>query len=431
MAKLHATGGVYEIEWQITDLAYPFNSKYYICAGVTPYEVPYGVAELPEKGFYYDQVDAPGSRTAKSTPIQTSTASPGTYTLYGYAQDASNGLYYPAGVVDDIKVKASNPDPINATFKYDKGTTAIEFTIEGLYAGQYGYCYVWDENGDPVWDEGSPRTYFDATGSSDNQKKTITLSSLLPGGLYYINVLVYSDGEEAWLRDSDEIIVMDDVSPKFDAYLPSGIDGKTSVNIEGWDMLAGGYVMIYVYEDATNKEIWGSYTDGSYISLGSLGSFSDNFGGLSPGTLYRIAVSFIFEDRNGNSNSWRAQAVDEDGYNVDKLYILTLKKPEEWSWKSTIEKDALVKIRASEWNDFTKRINDVREYSGLKSESFTEAIGGSTQVGATICNKARDAIYYIENRGTLPNKAVAGSPLSASFFNLLASALNDAIKKLE
>lgn len=99
-------------------------------------------------------------------------------------------------------------------------------------------------------------------------------------------------------------------------------------------------------------------------------------------------------------------------------------RPENWEWESTVQKDALIRIRAEEWNNFTKRINAFRTYSGLKEGDFTDAIGGITKIGATICNQAYDAIYFIDGRGALPDKAVAKKPISASFFNKLMTALN-------
>lgn len=425
MAKLDATGGVYSIEWQITDLAYPFNSKYYICAGVTPYEVPYGVAELPEEGFYYDQVDAPESRTLKSTPIRTPAASPGTYTLYGYAQDASNGLYYPAGVVEDIKVVASNPDPIEATFTCTAaGTRGVTFTISNLYAGQYGYCCVWDSDYNTVWGEDDEEAYFGAEGGFDGQTKTVTLSSLLPGRRYRVNVIVYSGGESRFLSDDDGRAGPDNIRPIFNAYLPDGEPGKTSVTVDGSGMISGGQAMVYIVDDETNEEVWGAYVTGSAISLiGS--SFSENFDNLSPGRLYRVGVEFSLTDRIGNQKKWRAMA-EAEGSEVDVLYIRTRSNQlEPWEWWTTIADGEKVKLRAPEWNAFTAHINVVRVYKGLPEiTAFTTAVGGQTRIGATICNQARAAIDDIDGHGELPDEAVMDKPLSAGFFNKLRDALN-------
>ena len=98
-------------------------------------------------------------------------------------------------------------------------------------------------------------------------------------------------------------------------------------------------------------------------------------------------------------------------------------RPDNWSWWSTISSGAALAITASEWNAFTTRINEFREYAGLSSYSFTPVSSG-TPISYWIVNQARTAISEISGHGSLPSAAVSGGKIYASFFNSLASALN-------
>ena len=102
---------------------------------------------------------------------------------------------------------------------------------------------------------------------------------------------------------------------------------------------------------------------------------------------------------------------------------IAAKRPNDWTWWSTISSGAAIGITASEWNAFTTRINEFREYANLSSYSFTTVSSG-TPISYWIVNQARTAISEISGHGSLPSAAVSGGKIYASFFNSLASALN-------
>ena len=102
---------------------------------------------------------------------------------------------------------------------------------------------------------------------------------------------------------------------------------------------------------------------------------------------------------------------------------ITLDRPDDWSWWSTVSSGSPIAITAREWNAFCTRINEFREYAELSSYSFTSVSKG-TPISATIVNQARSAISGISGHGTLPSAAVSGGKITATFFNRLASALN-------
>ena len=102
---------------------------------------------------------------------------------------------------------------------------------------------------------------------------------------------------------------------------------------------------------------------------------------------------------------------------------IAAERPDDWSWWSTISSGSAIAITAAEWNAFTTRINEFREYADLSSYSFTTVSSG-TPISYWIVNQARTAISEISGHGSLPSAAVSGGKISASFFNSLASALN-------
>lgn len=100
-------------------------------------------------------------------------------------------------------------------------------------------------------------------------------------------------------------------------------------------------------------------------------------------------------------------------------------RPWDWIWDSDIYRNGEVGLTASEWVDFCDRINEFRRYKGLDDYDFTVPVAGKTKISAAICNEAWEAIDDIPGSGTMPDEAVAGEPLVASFFLGLRNALNE------
>lgn len=102
---------------------------------------------------------------------------------------------------------------------------------------------------------------------------------------------------------------------------------------------------------------------------------------------------------------------------------ITLERPDDWSWWSTIKTGSPIAITAKEWNAFCTRIDEFREYDELSPYPFTSVSKG-TLISAEIVNEARSAIGSISGHGTLPSKVSSGDAITASFFNALKTALN-------
>lgn len=147
-----------------------------------------------------------------------------------------------------------------------------------------------------------------------------------------------------------------------------------------------------------------------------LGSYTDDANGTAFSATVEVSAYITYYlyvcCYNGNSGSVTLNV------NVTNL------RPSDWSWVTTVAQGSQIALTAAEWNAFTSRINEFREYAGLTMYAFTTAVSGVTPVNATICNEAHVAIDAISGHGTLPAQLVLNGSLYASFFNGLKDALN-------
>lgn len=102
-------------------------------------------------------------------------------------------------------------------------------------------------------------------------------------------------------------------------------------------------------------------------------------------------------------------------------------RPSSWSWTYTIASGYEIKISATEWNNFTSRINAFRTYVGLSTYSFTTVYSGNA-ISTTICNQARNAIAdlfgYQYSYSSMPSTLTTEGVLPASFFTGITNVLN-------
>ena len=119
--------------------------------------------------------------------------------------------------------------------------------------------------------------------------------------------------------------------------------------------------------------------------------------------------------------------------------VQTITRPNDWEWTTTISSSAYVPIdslgfhpvTATEWNNFTSRINAFREYaankgisvSGNTNYSFTSVSRGKIFTPA-IYNQAVNAIKGISGYGSYLSTISSGTKLTANLFILLKTELN-------
>jgi hypothetical protein len=112
-------------------------------------------------------------------------------------------------------------------------------------------------------------------------------------------------------------------------------------------------------------------------------------------------------------------------------------RPYNWAWDSTVVTGGSVPtvysgsgllyrakyLTATEWNDFTERINDFREYKGLSSYSFTTVFSDEPMV-YTQGNEARSAISAMSPPTPVPSAIISNSGMTSAFVNGLKNSLN-------
>lgn len=98
-------------------------------------------------------------------------------------------------------------------------------------------------------------------------------------------------------------------------------------------------------------------------------------------------------------------------------------RPNNFSWTYSKVQGEEFNLTATEWNNFTSRVNAFREYKGLSDYSFTTAYSGNTFTAA-MYNQARIAIQAISGYGTYIPTVTKGQQITAYMMNVLVSELN-------
>ena len=178
--------------------------------------------------------------------------------------------------------------------------------------------------------------------------------------------------------------------------------GETTVTMRVSGLTKGQSVRFYVRIDPGSTV----YADGTYTATAS--SMTKTFSGLKAGTKYACNVEL-------DNKTW----IGTKYFTTDSAAI---PRPSDWSWHSSIYSGGYIKLTATEWNDFTARINDFRTYKGLSKYSFTRVSRG-TNISASIVNEATNAIRAMNSVAT--SNVYSGDNISASFFNSLKNALNN------
>lgn len=113
---------------------------------------------------------------------------------------------------------------------------------------------------------------------------------------------------------------------------------------------------------------------------------------------------------------------------------LNSQRPDNWEWISPVGKNLEVALlenkpwylTAAEWNAFTARINQFRNYKGLATAAFTTAVKGQPMLAAQI-NEAINAINDMNPSTPAPNLTASYTPVIAQLVIELANALNSVL----
>lgn len=173
-------------------------------------------------------------------------------------------------------------------------------------------------------------------------------------------------------------------------------------------------ISIYTYKDGVPYEAWDvGAEDGTVVKLSAEVPIPSGY-----------AISSILIDGTNYSNLPTFTVYDDRKVQVYFTKLPT--RPSNWSWTSTVAAGAEIKLSATEWNNFTARINAFRTYKGLSTLSFTNATSGMA-ITASICNEAWSAVNDLrsyQSTYSMPSQLTAGGDFPAAFFNGLKNIIN-------
>jgi hypothetical protein len=137
------------------------------------------------------------------------------------------------------------------------------------------------------------------------------------------------------------------------------------------------------------------------------------------------STSCQFDLSKLNSGTYIATTwiVDEDDYHSLKTNEYEFTILANFSWTYPKISGQPFNLTANEWNSFTSKINDFRNYKGLSNYSFTAAVSGNPFTAA-MYNQARLAIQGISGYGGYIPTVSSGQQITAYMLNILVSELN-------
>ena len=282
-----------------------------------------------------------------------------------------------------------------------------------------------------VDDKGYPSYYIGSYNDDANGSAFSATADLSANTTYYLFVCCYNG------KSSSSNALSINFEAEQQEYVLSSA-GTWSTTVSSKSLSIGSYT---VYRYKYTPTISGTLTfSSSTTGVDTIGWISDisamsvNTNGYPSSSTYYIGS--YNDDANGSAFSATSEVIANEVYylfvccyggksgSVTLSVSVTSPRPNNWSWTSTISAGSQIKLTAAEWNSFTNRINEFRDYKGLSAYSFTTAISGTTPIEYTICNQAYTAINAITGHGTMPAQLTNGGPLYASFFNGLRDALN-------
>ena len=98
-------------------------------------------------------------------------------------------------------------------------------------------------------------------------------------------------------------------------------------------------------------------------------------------------------------------------------------RPSNWSWTSTIVAGVILTLTATEWNNFTSKINAFRVYKSMSNYSFTSVSSGNV-ITANIINQAIIAINAISPLFNIPSVTADVTIITAKLFTDMRDILN-------
>lgn len=146
---------------------------------------------------------------------------------------------------------------------------------------------------------------------------------------------------------------------------------------------------------------------GSYVT-----SKTYTFTGLAPNTSYNIFCNYSTNSSYTSHPTLGITVVTEKSL-----------RPADFEWTYAKAKGRTFNLTATEWNNFTARINEFRVYKGLSNYSFTTAVKGA-RFTAAMYKQATVAIQGIPGYGAYIPNAEPGDIVTAYHLNQIRDELN-------
>lgn len=251
------------------------------------------------------------------------------------------------------------------------------------------------------------RNYDSVTQTKTVYSKYAEFTGLQYGVAYTVEVRAYYSSSNYGNYEFGYTCTTSPAQPRFTATSRNGV---ITVSYNLTDESNVSYVYINLY-DSNNSSVIQTKTLTS-----ASGSFSYNK--VSDGTYYIRAQSvFVY----GGSNLY---CVDDygDRYTLTKS-ITVSSRPASFSWTYSKTAGADFNLKATEWNSFTSKINEFRDWKGLSDYSFTTAVKGNTFTAAMF-NQAVTAINAMYSNNPLSSVS-KGSTVTAYILNNIVSVLNN------
>lgn len=418
------------IDWMI-NLSDPFNTNYYISAGIATSPCSSGQSSQPSGVLDYvvagsSPYPTTGWKTYDKNPFGT-----GYTTVYGFARTA-RGKYFPAGAYTLHSDKTPPTGSLSLVDHTDGWTKNETFTIKLSFSdADSRVTQVWlalckPGTRTPVG-PGYATTISEPTGSSISLtfNTPTSLSQYAIAGTVrdaYDNLVELNYGNFTIGRDKNPPTVS-----SCSVFRESGT-GNIGVSCLASDAELGlGYMQVRISQaNPGNNPVWsqGAIT---YFKGNSAGySFSVDSSGKKfvNGAVYRIAIDVV--DAAGTANTLG------NAVYLTRDIVYTIPAPAVWSWSEAarsafVGKKAFSNLTAVEWNRFLESVKSIGSY----------VIGGDIDVSKSIATSGGKftAIQFntVKNiiggmKATGINNVAPGDPVKGSYFLTLETTLNEALK---
>jgi len=387
------------IQVEINELGKPANQYYNFRAQIYHYAT----------GSFIREINWTSSGTGNLTRNTFTGLSPGTeYIVNAWVTSLAGGTEYNWGSVYTSTLAPSLPKPGNISYASLNTVSENPNQLRASFgaasnATEYD-IYLYNENG-----------YY---ASYISYSTSYTFSWLPTGYNWYYQVYGYnSSGSSSSPATSNTVktVAPDTTAPTITYQSATGI-GLISLGWIAYDNDGGSglrtsnpfKLFIGTANGSESTLVHTGYTD-SYSATWTLDGNGNEF---IVGSWYYVRVEAFDNKDNYGTLTYRIQYKRQ--------------RPADWSWGVTMTTGQILNMTASNWNNFTTRINQFRFYKGLADYNFTTVYSGGFMMAHQV-NQATNAIDEMIPTSPPPSLTSSGVAITPIRFTLLRDSLNSII----